>query len=170
MILHQESVLAPTFVVLLATVARGHAATEWTEYRNQDLGFQMLVPSNATPVTQIGTGGWGSVSFRAGTATTVSAVARMGPAQPIDRIREYAVGVSGIPVDHWTRASDPARDPSAGFEWVESWTASDGKGLVVAVLGHGPRGDYVVFITTTVKEYKKARSQFARWAASIKVF
>ena len=168
--LQQHRIVAPTFAVLLAFVAQSHAATQWTEYRNQDLGFQMLVPSGARPVTQVGTDGWGSISFKAGTATTVSAVAKMGPAQPIDRIREYAVGVSGIPVEHWTRAGDPARDPGAGFESVESWTASDGKGLVVAVLGHGPRGNYVIFVTTTVKEYKKAHSQFVRWAASIKVF
>jgi hypothetical protein len=166
----QHLVLVPTFALLLGLVAQGHAASPWTEYRNQELGFQMLVPSDVKPVTQVGTGGWGSITFKAGKATTVSAVARMGPAQPIDRIREYAVGVSGIPGDRWTRAGDPARDPGAGFEWVESWTASDGKVLVVAVLGHGPRGNYVIFITTTVDEYKKAQAQFVRWAGSIKVF
>lgn len=29
---------------------------------------------------------------------------------------------------------------------------------------------YVIFITTTVKEYKKAQAQFVRGAASVKVF
>lgn len=168
--LQQHLVLAPAAAALLALVAQSHAATQWTEYRNQDLGFQMLVPSGAKPVTKVGTDGWGSISFKAGTATTVSAVVRMGPAQPIDLIREYAAGASGISADHWTRVGDPARDTGAGFEWVESWSASDGKGLVLAILGHGPRGNYVIFVTTTVKEYKKAQSQFGRWAASIRVF
>jgi hypothetical protein len=94
----------------------------------------------------------------------------MGPAQPIDRIRQYAVGVSGISGEHWTRAGDPARHTEAGFEWVESWTASDGTGLIVAILGHGPRGNYAIFVTTTVKEYETAQPQFVQWAASINVF
>jgi len=168
--LQQHRSLVPLLAASLALVSQSYAATPWTEYKNQDLGFQMLVPSGAVPVTQVGTGGWGSVSFKAGTATTVTAIAKMGPAQPVDRIREYAVGVSGIPVDNWMRVGDPMRDPAAGFQWVESWTASDRKALVVAVLGHGPRGSYVIFITTTVKEYTKAQAQFTRWTSSIKVF
>jgi hypothetical protein len=42
--------------------------------------------------------------------------------------------------------------------------------LIVAILGRGPRGNYVIFVTTTVKEYEEAQPQFVRWAASIKVF
>lgn len=157
-------------ILLLLTAPASGPSDAWTAYRNEDLGFQMLVPASARPVTQVGADGWGSVTFRAGTTTTVSAVALMGPARPIDRIREYAVGVSGIPADYWRRASDPARAPASGFLMVESWTASDGKGLVIAMLGHGPRGNYAIFVTTTVEEYKKAQARFVQWAGSVKVF
>ncbi len=152
----------------LAATAAG-AAPRWIEYRNEELGFQMLVPPGAKPVTQ-SSGASSSVSFRAGKATTVAAIASIGPQQPIDRLREYGVAVTGIPAEHWKRVSDPMRDTPAGFSSVESWTASDGKGLLIAILGHGPRGSYVIFVITSVDEYKKAQPEFVRWAESIKVF
>jgi hypothetical protein len=157
-------------LLLLGLAARpAGAASSWIEYRNEELGFQMLVPSGVKPAIQSG-GGSGSVLFRAGKATTVAAVASIGPQQPIDRLREYGVAVTGVSVGQWTRMGDPLRDTPAGFSYVESWTASDGKGLLIAILGHGPRGSYVIFVTTTVDTYKKAQPEFVAWAQSIKVF
>ena len=156
--------------LLVALAGHAHAEKQWTEYRNQELGFRMLVPPGVQPVTQLAPDGWGSISFKAGSATTVSAVVKMGPAVPVDRIRQYAAGVAGLSADHWTRVGDPARDAAAGFTWVEAWTASDGNTLIVAILGHGSRGNYVIFVTTTVKQYQKAQPQFAAWASSIRVF
>ena len=74
--------------------------------------------------------------------------------------------------DKQASADQPAPDKSNALKdfGLTVTTADDGKGLVVAFLGHSPRGDYVIFVTTTVKEYKKAQPQFVRWAASIKVF
>ena len=148
----------------------GHAEKQWTEYRNEELGFRMLVPPGVQPVTQLAPDGWGSISFKAGRATTISALVKMGPPVPVDRIRQYAAGVAGLSADHWTRVGDPARDAAGGFTWLEAWTASDGNTLIVAILAHGPRGNYVIFVTTTVKEYQKAQPQFAAWASSINVF
>jgi hypothetical protein len=145
------------------------AAPPWIEYRNEELGVQMLVPPGVKPVTQIG-GASGSVLFRAGKATTVAAVVGIGPQQPIDRLREYGVSVTRVPAGDWTRVGDPMRDTPAGFSYAESWTASDGKGLLIAILGHGPRGSYVIFVITSVDEYKKGQPEFVRWAESIKVF
>jgi hypothetical protein len=156
-------------LLLLGLATPAAAASSWVEYRNVDLGFQMLVPAGVKPVTQSG-GASGSVSFRAGKATTVTAIASIGPQQPIDRLREYGVAVTGIPADVWKRVGDPMRDTPAGFSYAESWTASDGKGLLIAILGHGPRGSYVIFVITTVEAYKKAQPEFMGWAESIKVF
>jgi hypothetical protein len=156
--------------LFMALAGRAHAEKQWTEYRNEELGFRMLVPPGAKPVTQLAADGWGQISFRAGSTTSVTALVKMGPPAPVDRIRQYASGVAGLTADHWTRLGDPARDTAAGFTWVEAWTATDGNTLIVAILAHGPRGNYVVFVTTTVKEYQKAQSQFTAWASSINVF
>jgi hypothetical protein len=145
------------------------AAPPWVEYRNEEFGVQMLVPPGVKPAIQTG-GASGSVLFRAGKATTVAAVVGIGPHQPIDRLREYGVSVTRVPAGDWTRVGDPMRDTAAGFSYAESWTASDGKGLLIAILGHGPRGSYVIFVTTSINEYKKAQPEFMRWAESVKVF
>ena len=166
----ERAFVAAVLALLLALAGQGHAERQWTEYRNQDLGFRMLVPPGAKPVTQLAPEGWGQISFKAGSATTIRALVKMGPAVPVDRIRQYASGVAGLSADHWTRVGDPSRDAAAGFTWVEAWTASDGNTLIVAILAHGPRGNYVIFVTTTVKEYQKAQSQFTLWASSINVF
>jgi hypothetical protein len=106
----------------------------------------------------------------AGSVAAVAAVVGLGPQQPIDRLREYGVSVTRVPAGDWTRVGDPMRDTPAGFSYAESWTASDGKGLLIAILGHGPRGSYVIFVTTSINEYKKAQPEFMRWAESVKVF
>jgi hypothetical protein len=166
----KRAYVAAAFALSVTLAGAGHAEKQWTEYRNQDLGFRMLVPPGVQPVTQVRTDGWGSITFKSSKTTSLSAVVKMGPAAPIDRIREYAAGISGLGADQWTRVGDPQRDTAAGFAWVETWTASDGNTLIFAILAHGPRGNYVIFVTTTVAEYQKRQAQFALWASSINVF
>lgn len=160
--------LRPILLAALVIAFSGIALAAWTEFKSDDFGFTMLAPEGVKPEAHDYGHGWGGVHFAAGEHTEVLAIAHKGADVGPDAVREFAVEAAEVAADHWTKG-ESGKDVD-GFKWIESWTASDDKHFVVAVLGAGPKGNYVIFVTSTHAEYDAAKADFEKFFKSIKVF
>ena len=139
----------------------------WQPYRVDNYGFAMLVPPGTALVgTELG-GGWGALQATIGTVT-IYAVAKLGMQATPMEIETYAIQFTGIPATHWKKLEEGQH--SKGWLWYRTYEAQSGNTLVFAVLGTGPRGNYLLVIRTTVQDFAANRPLYDLWYHSLTLY
>lgn len=131
----------------------------------------MLVPKGARQIPLKEGKGWTGVQFDVSKDTQIWVYAKQGDfyATP-EELRKFAVKASDIPANNWTPIKEMTGKNISGFKWLESYHASGNSHWVIAMLGVGPKGDFVIFLGSNDAEYHAYEADFEKWFSSIKVF
>ena len=149
--------------VLCSTVL----AIDWTTYRSNEYGFEMLVPSGTKFAERDFGSGWGALVADAD-GVKIYAVGKLGEQATAEEIESFGVKVTAIPASAW-KAVDSGRN-SNGWSWYKGVEAWNGDEVVYGGYGVGPRGSYLLLVKTTGADYSAHESEYRQWFDSLTVF
>jgi hypothetical protein len=127
----------------------------------------MLVPSMMKLAAKDFGKGWGGL-YGALKPVEMSVVAQLGNFPADTDMEAFAVIVTEIPANAWTLVDKG--ENQGGWKWWKTYHATDGKLSVFAVLGHGPKGSYIVFLKTTNADLQANQAAYAKWYANIVLY
>ena len=155
-------VMAALFLLSTAVVS----ASDWRQYEAKAYGFSMLVPDGAAVRERESSGGWGGMnaSFE---GVKVHGLARLGTKENDADIERFAVQVIGIPASQWTMIDAGANQN--GWGRYRTFRAASGQKLYFGGYGVGPKGNYLMYLETTVSDYNEHKADFTRWYESIRL-
>jgi hypothetical protein len=156
--------LTALVAVSLVTVAAG--AQEWVQYTSVDYGFSMKVPSGNGLIEKARNDGWGSL-YAEHEGVEPFAWAKLGTQATPEEIERFGVRVSGIADRHWKIINRGTNQD--GWTWFRTAEASDGRVLIIADYGTGPRGSYLL-LRTTEEDYAKHKADYTTWYEGIRLF
>jgi hypothetical protein len=140
----------------------------WEQYAANDYGFAMLVPAGSAITGRDLGNGWGALQVDVGGGVQIFGVAQLGPHASPEEIEAFAVNFTGLPAGAWALRDKGAN--SCGWFWYRLYEAQNGHNLAFAVLGTGPRGNYLVVVKTTVQDFVENRGLYMQWYNSITLY
>jgi hypothetical protein len=149
---------------LLCLVAQ-LASADWKLYSDAKYGFAMLIPEGTKMTEKELGGGWGQLW---GTSEGVKfyGIAKLGTKESNAEIEKYAVKTIGIPASEWKLVDAGGGN---GFERSKTFEAVRGSKLFFGGYGVGPKGNYLLYLETTVEDYNAHKADYLKWYKSIKV-
>ena len=159
----KTSWLIAAALLLSAGVA---AASEWTQYEAKAYGFSMLIPVGAAVRERESAGGWGGM-YASFEGVKVYGLARLGTKESDTDIERFAVQVIGIPASQWTMIDAGANQN--GWGRYRTFRAASGQKLYFGGYGVGAKGNYLMYLETTVSDYNEHKADFTRWYESIRL-
>ncbi len=151
---------APAFT---STTADAKTA-QWVLYKSDDFGFQMAVPEGTAIADKDFGGGWGGLYAAYGDAE-IFGVSKLGAEASYDDIEAFAVNVSEIPADKWTQG--PSGSNANGWKDWRTAHVTDGKDTVIAIYGHGPKGNYLLFLKTSNEDLTRNTASYEKWGDNV---
>jgi len=149
---------------LLAMVQVG-AAADWQYYEAKKYGFSMLVPTGVTVKEREWAGGWGQL-WAEYEGVKLYGLSKMGAKESDGDIEKFAVRVIGIPAGEW-KMIDAGR--GRGWERYRTFEAVRGNALYFGGYGVGPKGNYLLYLETTVSDYNEHKSDYIKWYESVRL-
>jgi hypothetical protein len=158
--------VTPILLLALSLGAAEVRAEKWTELGSDEFGFSMLVPAKMKTARK-DTGEWGGLFGVLG-AVKIYGLARLGAFPNEATMGAFAAGHVAIPFDKWQLIND-MRD-KRGWTWAKTYRAELAGRVVFSIIGHGPRGAYVIYLATTPASLKQHKLAYLKWYANVKVF
>jgi hypothetical protein len=127
----------------------GHAATSmsgWGVYKSDKFGFAMLVPPNTKWADRDYGNGWGAIATKTGVMEFVG-LAKLNTFASMLELENEAIKLTKVPGPAW-RKIDEGRNV-AGWKDYRSYEAVGNGMVLLAVLGTGKKGSYILFMSTT---------------------
>ena len=152
-------------VATLLGLAAQFAAADWKLYEAKDYGFSMLIPEGTKMASKELGGGWGQL-WGNSEGVKLYGMAKLGAKESNADIEKYAVKTIGIPANEW-KLIDAGR--GNGFERSKTFEAVRGSKLYFGAYGVGPKGNYLLYLETTVQDYNDHKADYLKWYQSIKV-
>src|SRR5262249_25375953 len=128
--------------MLLATAA---LAQSWGIFKSDKFGFAMLVPPGTNWAAKDFGKGWGGITAKTGITEFVGIV-KLNTFAPAIELEKAAVELTGVPPAAWKKVDEGQN--KAGWKWWRSYEATGNGKVLLAVLGNGPKGSYVLFLGT----------------------
>ena len=150
--------------VAVVAVVMEAAAAEWQIYESKDYGIVMLMPEGTELVESEWTGGWASLEAEFEGVSLV-ALAKLGKPVEAEAIEAEGVRLTKIPADEWTVVDEGAG--VRGWTWYKTVLARDETSVVYGGYGVGPKGSYLLVLTTTPEDYEAHKPDYRAWYASI---
>ena len=141
------------------------AAADWNEYDAPSYGFSMLVPSGMKMQEQMMDGGWGRVWGNI-SGVKLYGMAKLGEKESDADIEKFAVQVIGIPASDWKMID---KGKGRGFEHYRTFQAGRVNKLFFGGYGVGAKGNYLLYLETTVDDYENHKADYKKWYESIHV-
>lgn len=158
--------LSTTLVLLALTASPAWAADAWVEWRSDDFGFQMTIPPKMK-MTAAALGEWGGMRGEL-PPVQLAGLAKLNSFPELPAMQAFAIAQLGIPAAAWTLL-DQAEN-QRGWKWFKTYRAVNKGRFVYALLGHGPRGAYVVYLSTTPANRALFNAAYVKWYESLTVF
>ncbi len=149
---------------LLCVMAQ-FAAADWKIYQAKTYGFSMLVPEGAKMRDKELGGGWGQL-WGDSEGVKLYGLAKRGAKESDADIEKFAVKTIGIPAREWKLIDSGA---GRGFERSKTFEAVRGDKLYFGGYGVGSKGNYLLYVETTVQDYNAHKADYKTWYDSIKV-
>lgn len=149
--------------LLLASTAR---AEKWKEISNDKFGFRMLIPPEMKMVGK-DAGDWGGLFGVVG-PVKISVLARADAHPDEDAMKVFAASHVAIPFDKWKLINSTRNE--RGWTWARTYRAGVADRVVFAILGHGPKGAYLIYLSTTPANLKLFKLAYLKWYANVRVF
>jgi len=151
-------------ICLMGFVAAANA--DWRVEKSDEYGIGMLVPSDMKMAAKAD-GKWAGFYGKLG-VVEIFGLVNKGTFSKDEEIGEFAIKISGVPANAWKEV-DKGQN-AAGWKWWRTFQATDGKNLVYALYGHGPKGSYLIFLSTTVADYTANKAAYLKWYNSITLY
>lgn len=148
----------------LALACRPASGAEWAEWRQEDLAYRMIVPTNATIVDREFGKGWFGVVANAETGESLFAFVQKGRFLDEAELRRHIEDYAGFQITDTTSFTAPEK---GAWTWAKQYKLGDEIRFVWAVIGHGPAGSYAFFLTGLNEHLSRNRSAYERWLSSI---
>ena len=149
----------------LLCLAAQLASADWTLYQAKDYGFQMLIPEGTKMTQKELGGGWGQL-WGTSEGVKLYGLAKLGAKESNADIEKFAVKTIGIPANEWKLIDAGAGN---GFERSKTFEAVRGSKLYFGGYGVGPKGNYLLYLETTVQDYNDHKADYMKWYKSIRV-
>ncbi len=143
------------------------SAQAWQPWKSDKYGIKMLIPGDAKGQAKELGDGWAGLAFKSGADTIVLCLAKRGYKGSKLELQKAAIKITEIAGPNWKLAEEGAN--WHGFQRYQTWLAKDGKHLVIACIGVGPIGSYLIFVQTTPQTFAANQKDFATWGDSIYV-
>ena len=153
-------------MILAAAAAATALAADWKYYDAKDWGFSMLVPAGVSVNTREWGDGWGGM-FANHEGVKLYGRARKGAPESDADIEAYAVRIIGIPASQWTMIDSGAGQ--RGWTRYKTFRAQSGQNLYFGGYGTGPKGNYLLYLETTVPDYNDHKADYQKWYESIRL-
>jgi hypothetical protein len=150
----------------LLLIASQVAAADWKVYQAPTYGFTMLVPEGVAVKEREWGGGWGGL-WAEFEGVKLYGLAKKGAKESDAEIEKFAVRTIGIPSAQW-KMIDSGRDQN-GWERYRAFEAVSGNKLYFGGYGVGPRGNYLLYLETTVSDYNAHKADYRKWNDSIRL-
>jgi hypothetical protein len=160
------SILSRLAAVAALLVFSQWAQADWKYYEAKGYGFSMLVPTGTKMTEKEWGGGWGELWGNAD-GVKLHGLAKLGAKESDADIEKYAVKVIGIPAGEWKKIDSGANQ--RGFERYRTFEAMRGPKLYFGGYGVGKRGNYLLFVETTVEDYNEHKADYSKWYESIRL-
>lgn len=141
--------------------------TEWVLYKADSFGFQMAVPEGTAIYDETYSDDWGGLYAKYGEAE-VFGIGKTGAEESFEDIEAFGVEVTGIPAKFWT-AGESGTDTN-GWKDYRTATVTDGTDFVLAIYGHGPKGNFLLFLKGPNADLERNRASYEKWVANVKLF
>jgi hypothetical protein len=150
---------------LLFGMAQIAVAADWKNYEAKQYGFAMLVPTGVTVKEKEWGGGWGEL-WAEYEGVKLRGLAKLGAKETDAEIEKFAVRTIGIPANEW-KMIDSGR--GRGWERYRTFEAVRGDKLHFGGYGVGARGNYLLYLETTVSDYNAHKADYIKWYESIRL-
>ena len=147
---------------LLCCIAQ-FAAADWKSYTAPSYGFSMLIPEGTKMKEKELGGGWGQL-WGDSDGVKLYGLAKLGAKESDADIEKYAVGIIGIPAKEWKMIDAGS---GRGFERYRTFEAVRGNKLYFGGYGVGKKGNYLLYVETTVDDYDHHKADYKKWYDSI---
>ncbi len=159
-----HSIVVSVAASLLVSSAAEAAA--WKEVKSDEFGFRMLIPPKMKMVGK-DAGDWGGLFGVLG-PVKIYGLARVGAHPSEANMKAFAAGHVAIPFDKWKLVHQV--ENKHGWTWAKTYRAEVAGRVVFAVLGHGPRGAYLIYLATTPANLKLFKLAYLKWYTNVHVF
>jgi hypothetical protein len=150
---------------LLIGMTQVAVAADWAYYEAKKYGFSMLVPTGTRISEKEWGGGWGEL-WAEYEGVKLRGLAKLGAKESDADIERFAVRTIGIPANEW-KMIDSGR--GRGWERYRTFEAVRGNNLYFGGYGVGPKGNYLLFLQTTVSDYNDHKSDYIKWYESVRL-
>lgn len=149
---------------LLCAVAQ-LAAADWKYYEAKSYGYSMLVPEGTRMKEKEWGGGWGEL-WGDSEGVKMHGLAKLGAKESDAEIEKFAVKTIGIPAAEWKLIDSGS---GRGFGRSKTFEAVRGNKLYFGGYGVGKKGNYLLYLETTVDDYNAHKSDYKKWYESIRL-
>ena len=150
---------------LLCLLAQA-ASADWKYYEAKKYGFSMLVPAGVAVKERTWSGGWGQL-WADSEGVKLYGLAKLGAKESDADIEKFAVQQIGIPASEWKLVDSGTG--RRGFERFRTFEAVRGGKLYFGGYGVGPKGNYLLYLETTVDDYNGHKADYNKWYDSIRL-
>jgi hypothetical protein len=156
-------------VTLIVVGTAGTAAAKeagWKEFKSDEFGFKMMIPEKME-MKAGAFGDWGGFHGVLG-PVNLYGLARKDHHPDVKLMQAFAIKHTGIPALAWKMIHE-GKDAN-GWTWFKTYRAMAKGKFVYAVLGHGPKGAYILVLTTTPANRIIFDKAYKRWYGSVTLF
>lgn len=157
--------MAKLIAVALLSLASQLAAADWKNYEARSYGFSMLVPEGTKMTERELGGGWGRL-WGDSQGVKLHGLAKLGAKESDAEIEKFAVKTIGIPAGEWKMIDSGS---GRGFERYKTFEAVRGNKLYFGGYGVGKKGNYLLYLETTVEDYNAHKADYKKWYDSIRL-
>jgi len=140
-------------------------AADWKYYEAKSYGYSMLVPEGSKMRDKEWGGGWGEL-WGESEGVKLHGLAKLGAKESDGDIEKFAVRTIGIPAGEWKMVDSGS---SRGFERYKTFEAVRGAKLYFGGYGVGKKGNYLLYLETTVDDYQAHKADYMKWYESIRL-
>jgi hypothetical protein len=158
--------LSSAIVVALLLLATTAHAEKWKEMSNDKFGIRMLVPPKMKMIGK-DAGDWGGLFGVLG-PVKIYGLARIGAFPDEAKMKIFAASHVAIPWDKWQLIKEAKN--KRGWTWAKTYRAEVAGRVVFAILGHGPKGAYLIYLGTTPANLKLFKLAYLKWYLNVRVF
>jgi hypothetical protein len=145
------------------------AASDWQVFKSDRFGFAMLVaPGTHWEIRDFGHG-WGGMVARKD-QLKIMAIANMGDFSDASVIERAAVKITEVPGEFWS-LEDQGQNAN-GWRWWRTYKVRllDEGRVMYGMLGHGPRGSYLILLKTSESDFEAHKPLYLEWYNSLSVY
>jgi len=163
--MHSKSLVSRFIAGALLCAVAQFAAADWKYYEAKKYGFSMLVPEGTKMAERELGGGWGQL-WGNSEGVKLYGLAKLGAKESDADIEKFAVKTIGIPAGQWKMIDSGS---ARGFERYKTFEAVSGPKLYFGGYGVGKKGNYLLYLETTVNDYNEHKADYKKWYESIRL-